>query len=134
MITLMEMLKNEKADPAGGRPLDLTKIYMTNVMSRKEAKLRALIQKRDAAAARRQREKDLYEEIAKLARGEDPKDEKPKGEEPERRRVKSVPTGAGELGQQALGFPPLDGTGGTAEEAEAAFNAILSEERKRETF
>ena len=38
------------------------------------------------------------------------------------------------MGQQALGFPPLDGTGGTAEEAEAAINAILSEERKRETL
>lgn len=38
------------------------------------------------------------------------------------------------MGQQALGLPPLDGTGGTAEEAETAINAILSEERKRERF
>ena len=129
MITLMEMLRNEKADPAGGRPLSLTKIYMTNVMSRREARLRALIQKRDAAAARKQREKDLYEEIAKLAKGEDPK-----GEKPEDGCAKSAPTDAKLLGQQALGLPPLDGAGGTAEEAEAAINAILSEERKRETF
>ena len=129
MITLMEMLKNEKADPAHGRPLSLTQVYMTNVVARKEAKLLALKQKQGAAIARKQREKDLYEEIAKLAKGEDPKGEKPKG-----RCGKSVPAGARELGQQALGFPPLDGTGGTAEEAEAAINAILSEERKRETF
>lgn len=134
MITLMEMLKNEKADPAHGRPLSLTQVYMTNVMARKEAKLLALKQKQGAAIARRQREKDLYEEIAMLAKGEDPKGEKPKGAEPERGCAKSAPTGARELGQQALGFPPLDGTGGTAEEAEAAINAILSEERKRERF
>lgn len=124
MITLMEMLKNEKADPAHGRPLSLTQVYMTNVMARKEAKLLALKQKQGAAIARKQRKKDLYEEIAKLAKGEDPKGG----------RAKSVPAGAAELGQQALGFQPLDGTGGTAEEAEAAINAILSEERKRETF
>lgn len=129
MITLMEMLKNEKADPAHGRPLSLTQVYMTNVMARKEAKLLALKQKQGAAIARKQREKDLYEEIAKLAKGEDPKGEKPKGG-----CAKSVPAGAKELGQQALGFPPLDGAGGTAEEAEAAINAILSEERKRETL
>lgn len=129
MITLMEMLKNEKADPAHGRPLSLTQVYMTNVMARKEAKLLALKQKQGAAIARKQREKDLYEEIAKLAKGEDPKGEKPKDG-----CAKSVPAGAAALGQQALGFPPLDGTGGTAEEAEAAINAILSEERKRETF
>lgn len=129
MITLMEMLKNENADPAHGRPLSLTQVYMTNVMARKEAKLLALKQKQGAAIARKQREKDLYEEIAKLAKGEDPKGEKPKDG-----CAKSVPAGARELGQQALGFPPLDGTGGTAEEAEAAINAILSEERKRETF
>lgn len=38
MITLLEMLRNEKADPAGGRPLDLTRIYMANVMSHGEAR------------------------------------------------------------------------------------------------
>lgn len=103
MITLMEMLRNEKADPSHGRPLSLTKVYMTNVMSRREAVLLAKIQKRDAAIARRQREKDLYEEIAKLAKGEDPKDGKPN-----RGCAKGVPTAAGQLGQQALGFPPLD--------------------------
>ena len=37
MITLMEMLRNEKADPSHGRPLSLTKVYMANVMSRREA-------------------------------------------------------------------------------------------------
>ena len=112
MITLMEMLRNEKADPAHGRPLSLTKVYMTNVMSRREAVLLAKIQKRDAAIARRQREKDLYEEIAKLAKGEDPKDGCAKG----------VPTAAGQLGQQALGFPPLEGGNGAGGEAPGAKN------------
>ena len=117
MITLMEMLRNEKADPSHGRPLSLTKVYMTNVMSRREAVLLAKIQKRDAAIARRQREKDLYEEIAKLANGEDPKDGKPN-----RGGAKGVPTAAGQLGQQALGFPPLDSGTDAGGEAPGAKN------------
>lgn len=117
MITLMEMLRNEKADPSHGRPLSLTKVYMTNVMSRREAVLLAKIQKRDAAIARRQREKDLYEEIAKLANGEDPKDGKPN-----RECAKGVPTAAGQLGQQALGFPPLDSGTDAGGEAPGAKN------------
>lgn len=129
MITLLEMLRNEKADPAGGRPLDLTRIYMANVMSHGEA---AVLNKRQELHDREAREAqraDLYGRVAAIAGGK-----KPEGEDPERRCAKSVPAGAAELGQQALGFSPLDGTGGTAEEAEAAINAILSEERKRETF
>lgn len=112
MITLMEMLRNEKADPSHGRPLSLTKVYMANVMSRREAVLLAKKQKLDAAIARRQREKDLYKEIAKLA----------KGEEPSWRYAKGVPTAAGQLGQQAMGFPPLDGGNGAGGEAPGAKN------------
>lgn len=122
MITLMEMLRNEKADPSHGRPLSLTKVYMTNVMSRREAVLLAKIQKRDAAIARRQREKDLYEEIAKLAKGEDPKGEDPKGGKPKRGCANGVPTAAGQLGQQALGFPPLDSGTDAGGEAPGAKN------------
>ena len=117
MITLMEMLRNEKADPAHGRPLSLTKVYMANVMARREAVLLAKIQKRDAAIARKQREKEMYEEIAKLAKGEDPK-----GRKPNRGCAKGVPTAAGQLGQQALGFPPLDSGNGTGVEAPGAKN------------
>lgn len=134
MITLLEILRNEKADPAGGRPLDLTRIYMANVMSHGEA---AVLNKRQELHDREAREAqraDLYERVAAIAGGEEPKDNEPKGEKPRPGCVKSVPTAAGQLGQQALGFPPLDGAGGTAEEAEAAINAILSEERKRERF
>lgn len=112
MITLMEMLRNEKADPAHGRPLSLTKVYMANVMARREAVLLAKIQKRDAAIARKQREKEMYEEIAKLAKGEDPNSGCAKG----------VPTAAGQLGQQALGFPPLEGGNGAGGEAPGAKN------------
>lgn len=122
MITLMEMLRNEKADPSHGRPLSLTKVYMTNVMSRREAVLLAKIQKRDAAIARRQREKDLYEEIAKLAKGEDPKGEDPKGGKPKRGCANGVPTAAGQLGQQAIWFPPLDGGHGAVGEAPGVKN------------
>lgn len=129
MITLLEMLRNEKADPAGGRPLDLTRIYMANVMSRGDADRLTKEQELHDTEAREAQRADLYGRVAAIAGGK-----KPEGEEPERRRAKSEPTGAKELGQQALGFPPLDGTGGTAEEAEAAINAILSEERKRETL
>lgn len=117
MITLMEMLRNEKADPSHGRPLSLTKVYMANVMSRREAVLLAKKQKLDAAIARRQREKDLYEEIAKLAKGEDPK-----GGKPNRGCAKGVPTAAGQLGQQAIGFPPLEGGNGAGGEAPGAKN------------
>lgn len=122
MITLMEMLRNEKADPAHGRPLSLTKVYMANVMARREAVLLAKIQKRDAAIARKQREKEMYEEIAKLAKGEDPKGEDPKGEKPKRGCANGVPTAAGQLGQQAIGFPPLDGGDGAGGEAPDAKN------------
>lgn len=129
MITLLEMLRNEKADPAGGRPLDLTRIYMANVMSHGEAAVLNKKQELHDREAREAQRADLYGRVAAIAGGK-----KPEGEDPERRCAKSVPAGAAELGQQALGFPPLDGTGGTAEEAEAAINAILSEERKREKF
>ena len=95
---------------------------MTNVMSRREAVLLAKIQKRDAAIARRQREKDLYEEIAKLAKGEDPKGEDPKGGKPKRGCANGVPTAAGQLGQQAIWFPPLDGGDGAVGEAPGAKN------------
>lgn len=122
MITLMEMLRNEKADPAHGRPLSLTKVYMTNVMARREAVLLAKIQKRDAAIARKQREKELYEEIAKLVKGEDPKGEDPKGGKPNSGCAKGVPTAAGQLGQQTMGFPPLDSGNGTDGEAPGAKN------------
>lgn len=129
MITLWEMLENEKADPAHGRPLDLTRIYMANVMSHGDADRLTKEQELHDTEAREAQRADLYERVAAIAGGK-----KPEGEETERRRAKSESTGAKELGQQALGFPPLDGTGGTAEEAEAAINAILSEERKRERF
>lgn len=129
MITLWEMLENEKADPAHGRPLDLTRIYMANVMSHGDADRLTKEQELHDTEAREAQRADLYERVAAIAGGK-----KPEGEDLEHRRAKSEPTGAKELGQQALGFPPLDGTGGTAEEAEAAINAILSEERKRETF
>ena len=112
MITLMEMLRNEKADPAHGRPLDITRIYMANVMSRREAVLLAKKQKLAAARASRKQKADLYEDIAKLARGE----------EPSWRYAKSVPTAAGQLGQQAIGFPPLDGGDGAGGEAPGAKN------------
>ena len=134
MITLWEMLENEKADPAGGRPLDLTRIYMANVMSRGDADRLTKEQELHDTEAREAQRADLYERVAAIAGGKKPDGEEPEGEDPERGRAKSEPTGAKELGQQALGFPPLDGTGGTAEEAEAAINAILSEERKRETL
>lgn len=112
MITLMEMLRNEEADPAHGRPLDITRIYMANVMSSREAVLLAKKQKLAAARASRKQKADLYEDIAKLARGE----------EPSWRYAKGVPTAAGQLGQQALGFPPLDGGDGAVGEAPGAKN------------
>lgn len=125
MITLWEMLRNEKADPAGGRPLDLTRIYMANVMSRGDADRLTKEQELHDTEAREAQRADLYGRVAAIAAGKKPEGEDPEGEDPERRCVKSVPAGAAELGQRALGFPPLDGTGGTAEEAEAAINAIF---------
>lgn len=134
MITLLEMLRSEKADPAGGCPLDLTRIYMANVMSHGEAAVLSKKQELHDREAREAQRADLYGRVAAIAGGKKPEGEEPEGEDPERRCAKSVPAGAAELGQRALGFPPLDGSGGTAEEAEAAINAILSEERKRERF
>lgn len=112
MITLMEMLKDEKADPAAGRPLDITRIYMANVMSSREAVLLAKKQKLAETRARRKQKADLYEDIAELARGK----------EPRQRYAKGVPTAAGQLGQQAMGFPPLDGGNGAGGGVPAAKN------------
>lgn len=112
MITLMEMLKDEKVDPAAGRPLDITRIYMANVMSIGEAVLLAKKQKLAEARARRKQKADLYEDIADLARGK----------EPSWRYAKGVPTAAGQLGQQALGFPPLDSGNDAGVEAPGAKN------------
>lgn len=112
MITLMEMLKDEKTDPAHGRPLDITRIYMANVMSSGEAALLAKKQKLAEARARRKQKADLYEDIAELARGK----------KPSWRYAKSVPTAAGQLGQQAMGFPPLGSGNGAGGEAPGAKN------------
>lgn len=112
MITLMEMLKDAKIDPAAGRPLDITRIYMANVMSSGEAVLLAKKQKLDEARARRKQKADLYEDIAELARGK----------EPRQRYAKGVPTAAGQLGQQAIGFPPLDSGNDAGGEAPGAKN------------
>ena len=112
MITLMEMLKDKKVDPAAGRPLDITRIYMANVMSSGEAVLLAKKQKLAEARARRKQKADLYEDIAELARGK----------EPRQRYAKGVPTPAPQLGQQAMGFPPLEGGNGAGGGVPAAKN------------
>lgn len=112
MITLMEMLKDEKIDPAAGRPLDITRIYMANVMSSGEAVLLAKKQKLDEYRARKRAKEDLRMDIAAIARGE----------KPSWRYAKSVPTAAGQLGQQAMGFPPLGSGNGAGGEAPAAKN------------
>lgn len=113
MITLMEMLKDENIDPAAGRPLDITRIYMANVMSSGEAVLLAKKQKLAEARARRKQKADLYEDIAELARGK----------EPRQRYAKSVPTPAGQMGQQAMWLPPLEGENGAGGGVPAAKNA-----------
>lgn len=112
MITLMEMLKDEKVDPAAGRPLDITRIYMANVMSSREAVLLAKKQKLAETRARRKQKADLYEDIAELARGK----------EPRQRYANAVPTAAGQLGQQAIGFPPLESGNNAVGEAPGAKN------------
>lgn len=112
MITLMEMLKDAKIDPAAGRPLDVTRIYMANVMSSGEAVLLAKKQKLDEYRARKRAKEDLRMDIAAIARGE----------EPSWRYAKGVPTAAGQLGQQAMGFPPLEGGNGAGGKAPGAKN------------
>lgn len=110
MITLMEMLKD--FDPAGGRPLDVTRIYMANVIGADEGARLAKKQKLDDYRARRRAKEDLRMDIAAIARGE----------EPSWRYAKGVPTAAGQLGQQAMGFPPLEGGNGAVGEAPGAKN------------
>lgn len=111
MITLAEMLKG--FDPAGGRPLDMTRIYMANVISRGEGARLAKKQKLDEYRARKRAKEDLRMDIAAIARNE----------EPRRRYANGVPTAAGRLGQQAMGFPPLDGGDAACGEGPAAKNA-----------
>ena len=110
MITLREML--DGFDPAAGRPLDVTRIYMANVISADEGARLAKKQKLDEYRARKRAKEDLRMDIAAIARGE----------KPSWRYAKSVPTPAGQLGQQAMGFPPLEGGNGAGEEALGAKN------------
>lgn len=110
MITLKEMLAG--FDPAAGRPLDVTRIYMANVISADEGARLAKKQKLDEYRARKRAKKDLRMDIAAIARGE----------EPSWRYAKGVPTAAGQLGQQAMGFPPLDGGNEAGGEAPRAKN------------
>lgn len=110
MITLAEMLKG--FDPAGGHPLDVTRIYMANVISADEGTRLAKKQKLDEYRARKRAKEDLRMDIAAIARGE----------KPSWRYAKSVPTPAGQLGQQAMGFPPLEGGNGDGGGVPAAKN------------
>lgn len=110
MITLAEMLKG--FDPAGGHPLDVTRIYMANVISADEGVRLAKKQKLDEYRARKRAKEDLRMDIAAIARGE----------KPSWRYAKSVPTPAGQLGQQAMGFPPLGSGNGADGGAPAAKN------------
>ncbi len=110
MITLREML--EGFDPAAGRPLDMARIYMANVISADEGARLAKKQKLDEYRARRRAKEDLRMDIAAIARGE----------EPSWRYAKGVPTAAGQLGQQAMGFPPLGSENGAGGEAPGAKN------------
>ena len=110
MITLREML--EGFDPAGGRPLDVTRIYMANVIGADEGARLAKKQKLDEYRARKRAKDDLRMDIAAIARGE----------KPSWRYAKSVPTPAGQLGQQAIWFPPLEGGNGTGGGVPAAKN------------
>lgn len=110
MITLKEML--DGFDPAGGRPLDVTRIYMANLISADEGARLAKKQKLDEYRARKRSKEDLRMDIAAIARGE----------KPSWRYAKSVPTAAGQLGQQALGFPPLEGGNGAGGGVPAAKN------------
>lgn len=110
MITLKEML--DGSDPAGGRPLDVTRIYMANLMSADEGARLAKKQKLDEYRARKRAKEDLRMDIAAIARGE----------KPSWRYAKIVPTPAGQLGQQAMGFPPLEGGNGAGGGVPAAKN------------
>lgn len=110
MITLREML--EGFDPAAGRPLDMTRIYMANVISADEGARLAKKQKLDEYRARRRAKEDLRMDIAAIARGE----------EPSWRYAKGVPTATGQLGQQAMGFPPLGSGNGAGGEVPGAKN------------
>lgn len=110
MITLREML--DGFDPAAGRPLDVTRIYMANLISADEGARLTKKQKLDEYRARKRSKEDLRMDIAAIARGE----------EPSWRYAKSVPTPAGQLGQQAIGFPPLESGNDAVGEAPAAKN------------
>ena len=62
MITLKEML--DGFDPAGGRPLDVTRIYMANVISADEGARLAKKQKLDEYRARRRAKEDLRMDLS----------------------------------------------------------------------
>ena len=97
MITLWEMLENEKADPAHGRPLDLTRIYMANVMSHGDADRLTKEQELHDTEAREAQRADLYERVAAIAGGKKPEGgaasvaQQPKPQPPKVQQPKSQP-------------------------------------------
>ena len=85
---------------------------MANLISADEGARLAKKQKLDEYRARKRAKEDLRMDIAAIARGE----------KPSWRYAKGVPTPAGQLGQQAMGFPPLGSGNGADGEAPAAKN------------
>lgn len=103
MITLKEMLRG--FDPKGGRPVSVTRLYTANMISAEEGRRVAKKQKLDEWRARKRARDDLRRDIERIVGGEEPSWSSAKG----------VQNQASQLGQQAMGFPPLDGgEGGSA--------------------
>ena len=109
MMTLLEVLRG--CDPKGGRPVDMTTIYTANLISAEEGRRLLKKQKLDEYRARKRAKDDLRRDIERIAAGE----------EPSWRSANGVPADASQLGQQAIGFPPMGtvkraGAGGPAAE------------------
>lgn len=100
-MTLRDMVKGR--DPRT-RPLSNVELYAANLISPAEGKRLLAQQKLDWARAKRKAERELYEDVAAMAAGEEPPSVRRR-----RENGRAAAEAAGQLGQQALGFPPLDG-------------------------
>lgn len=105
-MTLRDMVKGR--DPRT-RPLRNVELYAANMISPAEGKRLLAQQKLDYARAKKEAEDELYEDVRAMAAGKEPPSVKRR-----RENGRAAAAAASQLGQQALGFPPLDGGKGSA--------------------
>ena len=114
MITLAETLRGY--DPKAGRPVPVVRIYAANIISPREAELRLKRQKLEFVRSRKAAMDELRRDLERIAAGD----------EPSWACANGVPPSVSQLGQQAMGFPPMGAGKHAAAGGPAAGNTEIS--------